>query len=80
MSTLLIPHPTIGEFLCHAHVNGDVNKTLIATCMIRHLHGVEAVDCRQRKTKMDSHGTYLWWTTCRPEFCRDGRPNGAVRP
>jgi len=75
MTTPLVPHPEIGEFLCHAHLRGDVNNPMIAACIIRHLDAVSAADCKQRRTKMDSYGTSLFWGTCRPEFCRVGRRN-----
>lgn len=71
MSSQRIPDISRGTFLCHAHLAGDVNKPVVAVCMIRHRDMDIAWDCPSRSKKEDRFGTRYIWTTCRPEFCTE---------
>jgi len=62
-----------GPFLCHAHLLGDVNRPLIARCMVWHTGQHAAWTCSDRDREQDRYGTFFHWTTCRPVFCPDGR-------
>ena len=62
-----------GPLLCHAHLLGDVNKPLVARCTVWHTNPDIAWSCLTREREQDRSGTLFHWTTCRPEFCADGR-------